>query len=93
MGIECERQRFALSLNLFGFPSILNTGGPDVRFFKAHTTASTLVYNKPPSTRMDGKIIKKHAGYVGLGDILPHGLRGRPSRSLLILALASARLR
>jgi integrase/recombinase XerD len=54
---------------------ILNTGGPDAWLFQPHTNARTLVYNKPLSTRMIGKIVKKYADYAGLGDLSPHDLR------------------
>jgi site-specific recombinase XerD len=54
---------------------ILNTGGPDAWLFQPHTNARTLVYNKPISTRMIGKIVKKYAEFAGLGDLSPHDLR------------------
>jgi integrase/recombinase XerD len=55
--------------------SILNTGGADAWLFQPHTNARTLVYNKPLSTRMIGKIVKKYADYAGLGHLSPHDLR------------------
>jgi integrase/recombinase XerD len=54
---------------------ILNTGGPDAWLFQPHTNARTLVYNKPLSTRMIGKLVKKYADYAGIGDLSPHDLR------------------
>lgn len=54
---------------------ILNTGGVDAWLFQPHTNARTLIYNKPLSTRMIGKIVKKYADYAGLGDLSPHDLR------------------
>ena len=54
---------------------ILNTGGEDAWLFQPHTNARTLIYNKPLSTRMIGKIVKKYADYAGLGDLSPHDLR------------------
>jgi site-specific recombinase XerD len=54
---------------------MLNTGGPEAWLFQPHTNARTLVYNKPLSTRMIGKIVKKYADYAGLGDLSPHDLR------------------
>lgn len=55
--------------------NILNTGGPDAWLFQPHTNARTLVYSKPLSTRMIGKIVKKYADFAGLGDLSPHDLR------------------
>ena len=54
---------------------ILNTGGVEAWLFQPHTNARTLIYNKPLSTRMIGKIVKKYADYAGLGDLSPHDLR------------------
>ena len=54
---------------------ILNTGGAEAWLFQPHTNARTLIYNKPISTRMIGKIVKKYADYAGLGDLSPHDLR------------------
>jgi site-specific recombinase XerD len=54
---------------------ILNTGGVEAWLFQPHTNARTLVYNKPLSTRMIGKIVKKYADYAGLGHLSPHDLR------------------
>jgi integrase/recombinase XerD len=54
---------------------ILNTGGADAWLFQPHTNARTLVYNKPLSTRMIGKLVKKYADYAGLGKLSPHDLR------------------
>jgi integrase/recombinase XerD len=54
---------------------MLNTGGEDAWLFQPHTNARTLVYNKPLSTRMIGKIVKKYADYAGIGDLSPHDLR------------------
>jgi integrase/recombinase XerD len=54
---------------------MLNTGGAEAWLFQPHTNARTLVYNKPLSTRMIGKIVKKYADYAGLGDVSPHDLR------------------
>jgi integrase/recombinase XerD len=54
---------------------ILNTGGENAWLFQPHTNARTLVYNKPLSTRMIGKLVKKYADYAGLGDLSPHDLR------------------
>ena len=54
---------------------MLNTGGADTWLFQPHTNARTLVYNKPLSTRMIGKIVKKYADYAGIGDLSPHDLR------------------
>ncbi|MGA9774148.1 MAG: tyrosine-type recombinase/integrase [Blastocatellia bacterium] len=55
--------------------NILNTGGPDSWIFQPHTNARTLVYNKPLSTRMIAKVVKKYADFAGLGDLSPHDLR------------------
>lgn len=54
---------------------ILNTGGEDAWLFQPHTNARTLIYNKPLSTRMIGKLVKKYADYAGIGDLSPHDLR------------------
>ncbi len=54
---------------------LLGTGGPDAWLFQPHTNARALVYNKPLSTRMIGKIVKKYADYAGLSDLSPHDLR------------------
>lgn len=54
---------------------LLNTGGLDAWLFQPHTNARTLVYDKPLSTRMIGKIVKKYAEYAGLGNLSPHDLR------------------
>jgi integrase/recombinase XerD len=54
---------------------ILNTGGAEAWLFQPHTNARTLVYDKPLSTRMIGKIVKKYADYAGLGALSPHDLR------------------
>ncbi len=54
---------------------LLNTGGADAWMFQPHTNARTLIYDKPLSTRMIGKIVKKYADYAGLGDLSPHDLR------------------
>jgi site-specific recombinase XerD len=54
---------------------ILNTGGEDAWLFRPHANARTLIYNKPLSTRMIGKIVKKYADYARLGALSPHDLR------------------
>lgn len=54
---------------------ILNTGGAEAWLFQPHSNARTLIYNKPLSTRMIGKIVKKYADYAGLGELSPHDLR------------------
>jgi site-specific recombinase XerD len=54
---------------------VVNTGGPEAWLFQPHTNARTLVYDKPLSTRMIGKLVKKYADYAGLGDLSPHDLR------------------
>lgn len=54
---------------------LLGTGGPEAWLFQPRTNARTLVYDKPLSTRMIGKIVKKYADYAGLGELSPHDLR------------------
>ena len=54
---------------------MLNTGGAEAWLFQPHANARTLVFDKPLSTRMIGKIVKKYAEYAGLGDLSPHDLR------------------
>ena len=54
---------------------MLNTGGADAWLFQPHANARTLIYNKPISTRMIGKMVKKYADYAGLGHLSPHDLR------------------
>jgi integrase/recombinase XerD len=52
-----------------------HSGGEHAYLFQPHTNYRTLDYNKPLSTRMVQKIVKKWAEYSRLGDLSPHDLR------------------
>ena len=54
---------------------IAGTDGADAYLFQPHTNPRTLVYNKPLSTRMIHRIVRKYADFAGIGDLSPHDLR------------------
>ncbi len=54
---------------------IAHSGGEDAYLFQPHTNYRTLDFDKPLSTRMVQKIVKKWAEYSRLGDLSPHDLR------------------
>jgi integrase/recombinase XerD len=54
---------------------IAHSGGHDAHLFQPHTNYRTLDFDKPLSTRMVQKIVKKWADYSRLGDLSPHDLR------------------
>ncbi len=54
---------------------IVHSGGADAPLFQPHTNYRTLDFNKPLSTRMAQKIVKRWADYSRLGDLSPHDLR------------------
>ncbi|MBV9958444.1 MAG: tyrosine-type recombinase/integrase [Acidobacteria bacterium] len=53
----------------------LHSDGEDAFLFQPHTNYRTLEFNKGLSPRMVQKIIKKWAGFGGIGDVSPHDLR------------------
>jgi integrase/recombinase XerD len=54
---------------------ISHSGGADAFLFQPHTNYRTLDFDKPLSTRMVQKLVKKWADYSRLGDLSPHDLR------------------
>jgi integrase/recombinase XerD len=54
---------------------IAHSGGEQAYLFQPHTNYRTLEFNKPLSTRMAQKIVKRWADYSRLGDLSPHDLR------------------
>lgn len=54
---------------------IAHSGGEHASLFQPHTNYQTLDFDKPLSTRMVQKIVKKWADYSRLGDLSPHDLR------------------
>jgi len=54
---------------------IAHSGGEDAPLFQPHTNYRTLDFDKPLSTRMVQKIVKRWADYCRLGDLSPHDLR------------------
>ncbi len=54
---------------------IAHSGGEHAYLFQPHTNYRTLDFDKPLSTRMVQKIVKKWADYSRLGDLSPHDLR------------------
>jgi len=54
---------------------IAHSGGEDAPLFQPHTNYRTLDFDKPLSTRMVQKIVKKWADYSRLGNLSPHDLR------------------
>jgi len=54
---------------------ITHSGGNHAHLFQPHTNYRTLDFDKPLSTRMVQKIVKKWADYSRLGDLSPHDLR------------------
>ncbi|HEX7316935.1 MAG TPA: tyrosine-type recombinase/integrase [Pyrinomonadaceae bacterium] len=54
---------------------IAHSGGEHAPLFQPHTNYRTLDFDKPLSTRMAQKIVKKWADYSRLGDLSPHDLR------------------
>ena len=54
---------------------IVHSGGEDAYLFQPHTNYRTLDFDKPLSTRMAQKIVKRWADYSRLGDLSPHDLR------------------
>jgi integrase/recombinase XerD len=64
---------------------ITHSGGEHAPLFQPHTNYRTLEFDKPLSTRMVQKIVKRWADYSRLGDLSPHDLR----RTALTRALES----
>jgi len=54
---------------------IVHSDGSDAPLFQPHTNYRTLDFDKPLSTGMVQKIVKKWADYSRLGDLSPHDLR------------------
>jgi site-specific recombinase XerD len=54
---------------------ITHSGGEHPPLFQPHTNYRTLEFDKPLSTRMVQKIVKRWADYSRLGDISPHDPR------------------
>jgi integrase/recombinase XerD len=54
---------------------IAHSGGEQEPLFQPHTNYRTLDFDKPLSTRMAQKIVKRWADYSRLGDLSPHDLR------------------
>jgi integrase/recombinase XerD len=54
---------------------VVHSGGDQAPLFQPHTNYRTLDFDKPLSTRMVQKIVKKWADYSRLGDLSPHDLR------------------
>ena len=54
---------------------VVHSGGDDAHLFQPVTNYRTLEFNKPLSTRMVQKIVKRWADYSRLGDLSPHDLR------------------
>jgi integrase len=54
---------------------IAHSSGESAHLFQPHTNYRTLEFDKPLSTRMAQKIVKKWADYSRLGDLSPHDLR------------------
>ncbi|MET0625638.1 MAG: hypothetical protein ABW250_22075 [Pyrinomonadaceae bacterium] len=54
---------------------IVHSGGEHAPLFQPHTNYRTLDFDKPLSTRMLQKIVRKWADYSRLGDLSPHDLR------------------
>src|SRR5215217_1331301 len=54
---------------------IVHSGGEHAPLCQPHTNCRTLDSDKPLSTRMAQKIVKKWADYSRLGDLSPHDLR------------------
>jgi site-specific recombinase XerD len=53
----------------------VHSDGPDAPLFQPGVNYRTLDFDKPLSTRMVQKIVKKWADYSRLGDLSPHDLR------------------
>jgi site-specific recombinase XerD len=54
---------------------ISHSHGEDAPLFQPHVNYRTLDFDKPLSTRMAQKIVKRWADYSRLGDLSPHDLR------------------
>jgi integrase len=54
---------------------IAHSGGEDAHLFQPHTNYRTLDFDKPLSTRMVQKNVKRWADYPRIGDLSPHDLR------------------
>jgi integrase/recombinase XerD len=54
---------------------IAHSDGEHAFLFQPHTNYRTLAFDKPLSTRMVQKIVKRWADYSRLGDLSPHDLR------------------
>ncbi|HYY58129.1 MAG TPA: site-specific integrase, partial [Pyrinomonadaceae bacterium] len=54
---------------------IVHSDGDQAPLFQPHTNYRTLDFDKPLSTRMVQKIVKRWADYSPLGDLSPHDLR------------------
>ena len=54
---------------------IAHSGGDHAYLFQPHTNYRTLDFDKPLSTRMVQKIVKRWADYSRIGNLSPHDLR------------------
>jgi len=54
---------------------VMHSGGDQAALFQPHTNYRTLEFDKPLSTRMAQKIVKRWADYSQIGDLSPHDLR------------------
>ena len=54
---------------------VAHSGGEHAPLFQPHTNYRTLDFDKPLSTRMVQRIVKRWADYSRLGDLSPHDLR------------------
>jgi integrase/recombinase XerD len=54
---------------------IVHSGGDDAFLFQPRTNYWTLDFDRPLSTRMVQKIVKRWADYTRIGDLSPHDLR------------------
>ena len=58
-----------------GRREVWHSGGEHAYLFQPQTNYRTLSFDKPLSTRMAQKIVKRWADYSRLGDLSPHDLR------------------
>jgi integrase len=54
---------------------VVHSGGEGSPLFRPYTNYRTLDFDKPLSTRMVQKIVRRWADYCRLGDLSPHDLR------------------
>jgi len=58
-----------------GRRGLVGSGASDAYLFQPHTNYRTLVFDKPLSSPMIWRIVKKWGDYTGLGKLSPHDLR------------------